>query len=128
PMGAALPAPVVNGELAASTPTEVQERLRQQDDENAVISVGDDVFTADGEKVGEVENIVFDSVTGMPTHLTVRRGWLFHRDWELDADVIASVDDGQVTLKLNRGHLQARQEEQKYAAEGSPTAGPAARR
>jgi len=119
--GDPLPAPVVDGEVAAVPPQEVQERLRLQDEENAVISAGDAVFSQDGEKVGEVENIAFDSATGRPTHLTVRRGWLFHKDWELSADAIASVDDGIVTLSLGKRQLQTRQEDERFSTEGRQT-------
>jgi len=117
--GDPLPVPVVDGEVAAVPPQEVQERLRLQDEENAVISAGDAVFSQDGEKVGEVENIAFDSATGRPAHLTVRRGWLFHKDWELPADAIASVDDGIVTLSLGKSQLQ--QEDERFSTAGSQT-------
>ncbi len=104
--GSPLPAPVVDGELAMPLPPEVQERLRQQDESNAVISAGDDVISRDGEKVGEVQSVVFDSVTGRTTILTVRQGWLFHKDWEMSADVIASVDDGVVYLNVDKDQLE----------------------
>jgi len=122
------PAPLADGDIAAPLPPEVQDRLRQLDDNNAVISAGDEVLSKDGEKVGEVQNVAFDSVTGRPTHLTLRKGWLFHKDWELPADIIASVDDGIVYLKLNKTELQTRQEEQQYATEWGPNTRPAQRR
>jgi len=120
--------PPIDRNIAPPMPPEVQDRLRQLDDSNAVISAGDEVLSRDGEKVGEVQNVAFDSVTGRPTHLTLRKGWLFHKDWELPADTIASVDDGVVYLKLNKTELQTRHEEQQYATEWGPNTRPAQRR
>jgi len=112
-----LPAPTVDGEMAAPSQEQSQEYRRQMDEDNAVISAGDFVFSLDGEKVGEVQCIEFDRATGLPTSLTMRQGWLFHKEWNLPADVIASVDDGAVYLNLDKFQLQRRIEEETQSGE-----------
>jgi len=126
--GTPLPVPIVDGEMAAPPPKEVQERLRQLDEHNAVISAGDSVLSLEGMKVGEVQQIGFDSVSGRPTHLTLRRGWLFHKEWDVPADAIASVDDGVVYLNLDKAQLQARRAEEQYSTEWSQKDQPVKRR
>src|SRR5207249_2820437 len=96
---------------------EVQEHRRRQAEENAILSAGDDVFSKDGEKVGEVHRVAFDSATGKPTSLVIRKGWLFPEDREITADAIASVSDGAVTLNLNKAELESKDNEERYAVE-----------
>lgn len=98
----------MDGEIALSPPPTVAEHLRRQDETNVVISEGDDVFSQDGERIGEVHRIAFDSDTGRPTRLVVRTGLLFSHDLELPADAIASVDDGVVYLSLDKAQLPVR--------------------
>jgi sporulation protein YlmC with PRC-barrel domain len=114
--GAALAAPVIAGETALAPPPEVRERMRQQAQENAVISAGDAVLSKDGHQVGEVHGIAFDAATGAPTSLEIRRGWLFHKDFTLPGDAIASFEAGAVTLKLDKAELEARRSESREAA------------
>ncbi len=126
--GYPLLAPGIDGELGTPPPPEVQEILRRQDENNAVISAGDEVISADGEKVGEVRSVAFDSATGKPTGLVVRQGWLFTKDWTLPAAVIGSVEDGVVYLKQDKAQLQDRREDEQYATEWSQNNHPAPQR
>lgn len=109
--------PIVDGQMEPYIPSEQEEWLRQQDENNAVISAGDEVLSWDLEKVGEVQSVFFDSVTGRPTRLVVRQGWLFHKDWEFTADAIATVDDGVIYLRQDKARLQSRREEELYSTE-----------
>jgi uncharacterized protein YrrD len=109
--------PILDGQIAAHPRSEQDARLQQLDASNAVISAGDEIFSQDMEKVGEVQSITFDSVTGRPMRLVVRQGWLFHKDWELSANSIASVDDGIVYLRENKARLHHRREEEQYTTE-----------
>lgn len=86
---------------------EVREYRRHEDETNAIISEGDQVLSRDGETVGAVHSIVVDTVSGKPTALVVRKGLLFTHDTTLLADSIASVDDGVVTLTLDKSQLSA---------------------
>jgi uncharacterized protein YrrD len=103
--GYALPVVVEGEERVPPQLPEVEDYLREQEQSNAVISAGADVFSQDGKKVGEVHSLTFDSVTGHPASIVIRRGWLFPEDTELPADAIASVDDGIVSLRLNKDQL-----------------------
>jgi sporulation protein YlmC with PRC-barrel domain len=109
--------PIVDGQVATHPLSEQEARLQQADESNAVISAGDEIFSQDREKVGEVQSIAFDSVTGRPIRLVVRQGWLFHKDWELPPDSIATVDDGVVYLRQDKARLYHRREEEQYSTE-----------
>ncbi len=109
--------PIVDGQMTAHPPSQQDVRRQQSDANNAVISVGDQILSQDMEKVGEVQSITIDSVTGRPIRLVVRHGWLFHKDWELPADSIANVDDGVVYLRENKARLHHRREEEQYTTE-----------
>jgi len=123
-----LPAPVVDGEMAALSVSEVDEYRRHMDEDNAVISEGDDVFSKDGEKVGVVKSIAFDSATGRATSLTIQQGWLFHSEWELSTDIVGSVDDGRLTLNLDTAELQARIEVKQHTQQSSERSQPFTRK
>lgn len=86
---------------------EVAEKQRQADLANAVIAIGSDVISQDGEKVGEVENIVFDTATGRPITLVLRRGFVVKENIDLPATAIASVDDEVVYLNLTKEQVKA---------------------
>jgi len=107
------------GKSTSAPLSEVQEHQRRQAEENAVLSIGDSVYSKDGEKLGEIHRIGFDSVTGKPTSLVIRQGWLFHEDKEIPADAIASVSAGAVTLNLNKAELQSKCDEEQYAVDWS---------
>ena len=85
--------------------SEVASVRKQLDRANAVIAAGDPVVSRDGETIGEVHSVVIDSVTGMPTTLVVRKGHLFIDDTTLMGDSISAVDDGVVTLNMDRQEL-----------------------
>jgi len=108
-----------NGEKTLTPPSEVQEHIQRQAEENAVLSAGDAVLSKEGEKVGEVHRVAFDSATGKPTGLVIRKGWLFPEDKEVSADAIASISEGAVTLNLNKTELQNKNQEERYAVEWS---------
>lgn len=103
--GGAFPVPVLEDAVRGEQPPAVENYLHQQDVENAVISVGDDVYSRDGEKVGEIHSVTIDTATGKPTAIVVRHGFLFGTDTTFLADTIASVDDGVVTLNMDKRAL-----------------------
>jgi len=103
--GMALPVPVVDDAERGEQPAEVQSYLHEQDVENAVMSAGDDVYSRDGEKIGEIHSVTLDTTTGRPTAIVVRQGHFFGTDTTFLADTIASVDDGVVTLNMDKRAL-----------------------
>ena len=90
------PAPV------GSEAYELTEQLREQNLDNAVIDKDSDVMSRDGEKIGEVEQFEIDSVTGKPSRLIVRKGFLLTESLDVPLSAIASVDDGAVVLNLSK--------------------------
>jgi len=107
PFGASmgLPVPIDNDTDESEQPRAVADYLHQQDVENAVMSAGDDVYSRDGEKIGEIHSVTIDTLTGRPTAITVRKGHFFGADTTFLADSIASVDDGIVTLNMDKQAL-----------------------
>jgi len=84
---------------------EIAAMHRAQDLGNAVIAEGSDVRSREGEKVGEVHQMVFDP-TGRPTMLVIRKGFLFTEDVEVPAGLISSVDDDAVYLDARHDELE----------------------
>lgn len=79
-----------------------RDRLRERDADNAVIDTDSDVMSRDGEKIGEVEALSMDTITGKPGRFVVRKGFFFTENLELPVSTIASLDDGIVTLNLDK--------------------------
>ena len=88
---------------------EAREALERQDLENAVIGEGSDVVDRDGEKVGEVAQLVFDLDDNRLTSFIVRKGFIFTEDRELPASVIDRVDDGVIYLRAAKQELNLKQ-------------------
>jgi len=87
--------------LDSAVSGEARAALRRQDLENAVIDQGSTVLSRDEQKVGEVHQLAFDPSSGLLTHIVVRKGFLFARETELPASLIAEVDDGVVYLAVD---------------------------
>jgi len=83
------------------------ERARLFEQQNAVIGAGSEVYSSDGHKVGEIASVEFDSITGKPLMLRLRRGFLFTAEVDVPAEEVASMDDGRVDLKVDRERLEA---------------------
>jgi uncharacterized protein YrrD len=81
---------------------EESDRIRQRDEENAVVGQGAEVLALGGEKVGSVHNVLVDPATHKPARVVMRRGMLFTEDIELPGDWVASVDDQRVTLNVDK--------------------------
>jgi uncharacterized protein YrrD len=93
--------PVISHPLSAAD----EQKRREEDLGNAVIEAGNDVISADGHKVGEVHVLTFETDTGAPLSLIIRRGHLFHEDIALPAHTIHSADDGVVYLNVDRDRI-----------------------
>ena len=62
----------------------------------------------DGEKIGELHRVSFDTASRRPAGLVVKRGLLNTEEIELPADSIASVDDRIIHLRLTKEEVEAR--------------------
>jgi len=68
---------------------------------------GADVYTADGDKVGEINRVVIDPKTHEVTHVVVQKGFLFTVDKVVPVSLIGpAVEDG-ITLRENAGDFDA---------------------
>jgi sporulation protein YlmC with PRC-barrel domain len=78
---------------------------------NAEITEGSDVVTADGVKLGEVHAVALNPITRRPVSFVVRRGFLFAREVELSVERVREVGDRVVHVDLEadeaRGYAQA---------------------
>lgn len=59
---------------------------------------GADVFTADGEKAGEVERVVIDPKTNKVTHIVVQKGFLFTEEKVVPILLVDEATQERVTL------------------------------
>src|SRR5918912_861127 len=75
------PLPKTDGSAGSTAlDREAREALERQDLENAVIGEGSDGVDRDGEKVGEVAQLVFDLDDNRLTSVIVRKGFIFTQD------------------------------------------------
>lgn len=81
----------------------------EEDLDNAIIREGNEVFSSDGEKVGDIHRITFDADTGRTLAFAVRSGFLFTHEVELPGETIASVDDEAVYLNLTKDQVRQRE-------------------
>jgi sporulation protein YlmC with PRC-barrel domain len=81
---------------------EQRERLREEDENNALVGQGAEVVAMDGTKVGSVDNLMVDPVSHKPSRVVMKRGFLFTEDVELPGDWIQGYDDGKVTLNVDK--------------------------
>lgn len=98
--------PIATTEEADAAQNNETERERHPQRGEWVITTGDDVITADGEKVGEVHNVIFDAATGKPITLVVSEGFMFTHHVELPATTIANVTEGIVYLNVTKEQLK----------------------
>ena len=64
------------------------------------------VFSADGEKVGEIDRVVLDPDDREITHLVVRQGFLFTTDKILPVDMIEEATEERVELGMEAQELE----------------------
>jgi len=112
------PLTMPRGQSAFAPPSE-REGYQRRHTEETLLSEGDEVFSKDGEKIGEVHRVTFDSATARPTSLVVRKGWLFPEDKEISASLIASITEGAVTLKRDKADLKEQRDEERYTVDWS---------
>jgi uncharacterized protein YrrD len=66
---------------------------------------GMDVFTADGQKIGDVDRVVIDPNSKEITHLIIRKGVLFKKDKILPLPLVDTVTAEDVTLHDNADEM-----------------------
>ncbi len=66
--------------------------------EPTVFQPGEDVITAEGDKVGVLDRVVINPRTGRITDIVIRRGFLLVTDKVVPADLVQSANKDQVIL------------------------------
>jgi hypothetical protein len=70
-----------------------------------VIERGWQVFAADGEEVGKVEEVAGDSTHDIFNGLTIATG-IFARGQYVPAEQVGEITDGRVVLKLDKADVE----------------------
>jgi uncharacterized protein YrrD len=68
---------------------------------------GTNVFTSEGQKVGEVDRVVIDPETKEVTHVVVQKGFLLTTDKVVPVSLIGAATEDRVTLREDAGDLEA---------------------
>jgi uncharacterized protein YrrD len=68
---------------------------------------GADVYTAQGDKVGEIDRVVIDPKTNEVTHVMIKKGFLLPVDKVVPISLIGPIVDDHVTLRKNAGDLES---------------------
>jgi len=68
---------------------------------------GANVYTAEGDKIGEINRVVMDPKTHEVTHVVVQKGFLFTVDKVVPVSLIGPAIEDRVTLRENAGDLEA---------------------
>lgn len=77
--------------------TEIQSNV---DENMVVIKAGTDVVGSDGDKLGDVDHVLYNE-DGEITGLVVKAGFLFHHDVQIPANWIETVTGDQVRLNVS---------------------------
>jgi uncharacterized protein YrrD len=93
-------------EPAPATPPEIQPRSNVPD-EDIMISEGTDVVGSDGEKVGTVDQVVFDA-DGKINGFIVKAGLIFSRDVRVPIDWVDQTGDDHIRLRVSSDQAEAR--------------------
>lgn len=82
-------------------------RPRPADMMRPAIAEGMDVVDVSGRKVGEVGEFSIAADSGVPTRITLRRGFIFKQDTELPLEWVQALGDAGVVLKVEKEAVEA---------------------
>lgn len=68
---------------------------------------GADVYTAESNKIGEINRVIIDPKTNEVTHVVVQKGFLLTVDKVVPISLIGPTIEDRVTLRENAGDLEA---------------------
>jgi sporulation protein YlmC with PRC-barrel domain len=90
----------------SGTPRFIVDPAPAGDREELDIAAGMHVYDRAGQRVGDVESVAFDQVSGKIGRITITRGFLFHTEVTIPASMIASISD-RVTLNVDAGTVKS---------------------
>jgi uncharacterized protein YrrD len=67
---------------------------------------GANVYTASGDRVGDIDRVVLDPKTKEVSHIVVRKGLIFNKDKIVPIDLIAFAAEDHVVLREDAGDLE----------------------
>lgn len=88
-------------DVAEATPAPVETRTNLPED-TFTLDSGTDVVGSDGDKVGEVDEVIFDE-QGNPTGFVVKAGFIFKHDIRIPIDAVDHMSGAHVALRMT-GH------------------------
>src|SRR5262249_46661874 len=83
------------------------QQITPDDTERPTIEPGTPVLDVNGDKIGQVHDVTVAADTGKPEQIVVRRGFLFHHDTVVPADLIKEVSDDGVMLTKTKSEVEA---------------------
>jgi len=92
----------------SGTPRFVVDPAPAEDQEELDIAAGMPVYDRAGQRVGDVESVEFDQVSGKIGRITIKRGFLFHTEVTIPASMIASISD-RVALNVDAETVKSRE-------------------
>jgi sporulation protein YlmC with PRC-barrel domain len=85
---------------ASGTPRFFVDPVPTEDQEEPDVAAGTHVYDSAGQRVGDVESVEFDPVSGKINRITIKRGFLFHTEVTIPASMIGSISD-RIALNVN---------------------------
>jgi sporulation protein YlmC with PRC-barrel domain len=70
------------------------------------VAVGTHVYDSAGQRVGDVESVEFDQVSGKISRITIKRGFLFHTEVTIPASMIGSIS-GHIALNIDAATVKS---------------------
>jgi sporulation protein YlmC with PRC-barrel domain len=92
----------------SGTPRFVVDPAPAEEQEELDIAAGMHVYDRAGQRVGDVESVEFDQVSGKIGRITIKRGFLFHTEVTIPASMIASISD-RVTRNVDAETVKSRE-------------------
>lgn len=87
-------------------PTPATDRpLTDHKEQLVQFNTGANVYTADGDHVGDIERVVINPVSKKITHIIVQKGFLFTEDKVVPVDLVTAATEEAVTLRSSAGEL-----------------------
>jgi sporulation protein YlmC with PRC-barrel domain len=90
----------VTSPTVSGTPCFIVDPVPTQGQQEPDVAAGMHVYDSAGQRLGDVESVEFDPVSGKINRITIKRGFLFHTEVTIPASMIGSIRD-RIALNVN---------------------------